>query len=127
MTRMHKQAMNLSLLATALLIAGTAGSLSLSAAAQAGAGGHDAHHAAPTGQSGDWVDAEVRRVDPAGKKLTLKHGAIKHLDMPPMTMVFSVADGAATAELLASLKPGDQVKVQVAGQDGKTIVTALKR
>lgn len=124
---MHKQALNLSRLATALLIAAAAGSLPLSAAAQAGAGGHDAHHAAPASQSGDWVDAEVRRVDPAGKKLTLKHGEIKHLDMPPMTMVFGLADGAVTPELLAALKPGDKVKVQVAGKDGRTIVTALKR
>jgi Cu/Ag efflux protein CusF len=75
----------------------------------------------------DWVDAEIRKVDLAGKKLTLKHGDIKHLDMPAMTMVFAIADGAATPEQLAALKPGDKVKVQVVGKDGRTIVTALRR
>ena len=91
------------------------------ATAQATAAGTSATSAA------DWVDAEIRKVDLAGKKLTLKHGDIKHLDMPAMTMVFGLADGAVAPELLAALKPGDKVKVQVAGKDGRTVVTALRR
>jgi Cu(I)/Ag(I) efflux system protein CusF len=38
------------------------------------------------------TDAEVRKVDTDAGKLTLKHGQIKDLDMPAMTMVFQVKD-----------------------------------
>jgi Cu(I)/Ag(I) efflux system protein CusF len=40
----------------------------------------------------DMAEAEVRRVDKDSKKVTLKHGPIKNLDMPGMTMVFQVRD-----------------------------------
>mgnify|MGYP001368725824 CR=1 FL=1 len=40
----------------------------------------------------DLTDGEVRRIDQAGGRLTLKHGEIRNLDMPPMTMVFQVRD-----------------------------------
>jgi len=52
------------------------------------------------------VDAEVRRVDAANGKVTLKHGDIPNLDMPPMTMVFQVRDPAQ----LGALKAGDKVR-----------------
>ena len=34
-----------------------------------------------------WTEAEVRKVDREAGKITLRHGEIKNLDMPPMTMV----------------------------------------
>ena len=40
------------------------------------------------------------------KRQTLKHGEIKNLDMPAMTMVFQVKDVA----LLDKVKVGDKVK-----------------
>lgn len=52
------------------------------------------------------VDAEVRKVDAAAGKITLKHGDIPHLDMPGMTMVFQVKDTSQ----LDSLKAGDRVQ-----------------
>ena len=52
------------------------------------------------------VDAEVRKVDLENKKITLKHGEIKNLDMPGMTMVFQVKDPA----MLDKVKAGDKVK-----------------
>ena len=70
----------------------------------------------------DMTDAEVRKVDTAQGKVTLKHGEIKHLDMPPMTMVFVVKDKA----MLDSLKPGDKVRFQAANVDGKLVVTDIK-
>lgn len=69
------------------------------------------------------VDAEVRKVDTAQGKLTLKHGEIKKLDMPPMTMVFRVADKA----MLDGLKAGDKVKVEVDKVDGQYTVTQLAK
>ena len=112
----------------ASIAAATAACLPSSTLAQAASGSHDSHHAAPA-QAGasEWVDAEVRRIDLAGRKLTLKHAEIKHLDMPGMTMVFGLKDGAASPELLASLKPGDKLQIQVQMLDGKTVVSALKR
>src|SRR3989304_2834980 len=52
------------------------------------------------------ADGEVRRVDKNAKKLTLRHGAIPHMDMPPMTMVYQVGDPA----MLDQVKAGDKVK-----------------
>jgi Cu/Ag efflux protein CusF len=51
------------------------------------------------------AEGEVRRVDREGGKLTIRHGPIPNLDMPPMTMVFQVADAA----MLDRVKPGDKV------------------
>jgi Cu/Ag efflux protein CusF len=71
----------------------------------------------------DMTDAEVRKVDTESRKITLKHGAIKNLDMPPMTMVFEVKDAA----MLAKVKAGDKVRFK-ATQDagGKITVTELQ-
>jgi Cu/Ag efflux protein CusF len=49
---------------------------------------------------------EIRKVDKEAKKLTIRHGEIKNLDMPPMTMVFQVRDPA----LLDKFKAGDKVR-----------------
>lgn len=69
------------------------------------------------------AEAEVRKVDREYRKITLKHGAIKSLDMPPMTMVFEVADPA----MLGSLKKGDKVKFAAVDEGGgKLKVTAIQ-
>lgn len=70
----------------------------------------------------DLTDAEVRKVDKAVAKLTLKHGEIKHLDMPPMTMVFQVRDKA----LLDTVKAGDKVRFRAAHEGGQYVVTAIE-
>jgi Cu/Ag efflux protein CusF len=68
------------------------------------------------------VDGEVRRVDKATGKVTLRHGELKQFEMPPMTMVFEVSDKA----MLDSVKAGDKVKFKVINKDGKMIVTEMK-
>lgn len=69
------------------------------------------------------TEGEVRKVDKANGKITLKHGEIRNLDMPPMTMVFGVKDKA----LLDRVKKGDKVKF-AADKDaaGDLVVTALE-
>jgi Cu(I)/Ag(I) efflux system periplasmic protein CusF len=52
------------------------------------------------------AEAEIRKIDLENKKITLKHGEIKNLDMPGMTMVFTVKD----ATMLDKLATGDKVK-----------------
>ena len=68
------------------------------------------------------VEGEVRRVDQTAGKVTLRHGEIKQLEMPPMTMVFEVREKS----LLEGVKAGDKVRFKVINENGKMIVTELK-
>ncbi len=70
----------------------------------------------------DMTKAEVRKIDKAAQKITLKHETIKNLDMPPMTMVFKVQDPA----LLDKVKPGDKVKAAIEQREGTLVVTAIE-
>jgi Cu(I)/Ag(I) efflux system protein CusF len=69
------------------------------------------------------TDGEVRRIDKAQSKVTLKHGEIKNLEMPPMTMVFRVKDPA----MLDALAVGDKVRFSVEKLDGQYTVTAISK
>ncbi|MEO8023060.1 copper-binding protein [Polaromonas sp.] len=68
------------------------------------------------------TEAEVRKVDKDAGKITLKHGEIKNLDMPPMSMVFQVKDKA----LLDKVKAGDKVSFTADKIDGKYTVLTLE-
>jgi Cu/Ag efflux protein CusF len=68
------------------------------------------------------VDGEVRKVDRDNAKLTLKHGEIKNLDMPPMTMVFTVKDKS----MLERLQPGDKVRFRAVNDGGKFTVVDIQ-
>jgi len=74
-------------------------------------------------QAADWVAGEVRRVDAANSKLTIKHEEIKSLDMPPMTMVFYVKD----SNLLSGLNPQDKIEFQAISEGTKYFITAVRR
>jgi len=69
------------------------------------------------------TEAEVRKVDRDSRKITLRHGPIKNLDMPPMTMVFQVSD----AMMLDALKAGDKVRFSADQQKGAYTVTAIEK
>lgn len=69
------------------------------------------------------TDGEVTKIDKAQAKLTLRHAEIKSLDMPPMTMVFKVADPA----WLERLAVGDKVRFAAAKVNGAYTVTALSK
>jgi Cu(I)/Ag(I) efflux system periplasmic protein CusF len=68
------------------------------------------------------VDGEVRKVDKAQGKITLRHGPIPNLDMAGMTMVFKVAD----ATWLDVVKPGDKVRFSANSVNGSITVTRLE-
>ena len=72
--------------------------------------------------AGELTDAEVRKVDKEGGRLTLKHAEIKHLDMPPMTMVFQVKEAA----LLDKVKAGDKVRFRAEQTGSAYVVTAIE-
>ena len=70
----------------------------------------------------DMAAGEVRKVDTDTRKITLKHGEIKNLDMPGMTMVFQVKDAA----MLERVKPGDKVKFRAERLGGAIVLTELE-
>ena len=78
--------------------------------------------AAPAAQAAAMSEGVVRKIDAENAKITLKHGPIAHLDMPPMTMVFRVQPH----ELLAGVKVGDTVKFHVERIKGVYTVTAMQ-
>ena len=80
-------------------------------------GKSDASQTAPS-----MSDGEVRRVDMETGKVTIRHGYIKHLDMPSMTMVFTAKEKG----LLTNVKPGDKVKFMVVDEAGKMVLTAIE-
>lgn len=99
-------------------------SLPIPALAQKAADDHSAHHPAPAAAqaASAMSDGEVRRVDMDAKKITLRHGPIANLDMPPMTMVFQVKDPA----LLDRAKTGDKVRFAAEQSAGAYIVTRIE-
>ena len=68
------------------------------------------------------VAGEVRKVDKDTRKITLRHGEIKQLDMPAMTMVFQVKDPA----MLEKVKAGDKVMFKAEGKGGALTVTEIE-
>jgi Cu/Ag efflux protein CusF len=69
------------------------------------------------------TEGEVRKVDLAQGKVTLRHGPLTNLDMPAMTMVFTAVD----KKLLDGLKEGDKVRFTADKQNGTYVVTAIER
>jgi Cu(I)/Ag(I) efflux system protein CusF len=65
----------------------------------------------------------ISRIDEAGGKVGIKHEAIENLKMPPMTMVFLLADPALTK----GLKVGDAVRFHAENPAGKLTVTAIQK
>ncbi len=78
--------------------------------------------ASATVASTELVDGEVRKIDLANKKITLRHGEIKSVSMPPMTMVFQVTDAA----LLDNIKVGDKVRFAAEKGTSGFVVTQIQ-
>lgn len=79
--------------------------------------------AQPAAAAADWTEAEVRKVDREGNKLTLKHAEIKSLDMPPMTMVFVARDKA----MLEGLQTGSKIRFRAGKDKGQYMVLELQK
>ncbi len=95
---------------------------------QAGAADSHSHHAMSEAKpaaaaSAALTDGEVRKVDKAAGKITLKHGAMPKFDMPPMTMAYRVKDKA----MLDGLKPGDKIRFDADGVGGELTVLRLEK
>ena len=69
------------------------------------------------------TNGEVTKLDKPGGRITLKHGEIKNLDMPPMTMNFRVAD----PRLLDGVVVGDRVRFVAERVNGQFTITTLSK
>ena len=69
------------------------------------------------------ASGEVTKIDRANARVTLKHGEIRHLDMPPMTMAYRVA----SPQLLDKVAVGDRVRFVAERVAGQYTVTALDK
>lgn len=68
------------------------------------------------------TDGVIRKINMDTGKVTIKHGEIVNLDMPPMSMVFTAKD----ASMLEALAKGDKVKFVATEENGKMFVTEIQ-
>ena len=86
---------------------------------------HDAHHpsdSAATAEASKYAEGTVKKIDKSAGKLTIAHGPLETLAMPPMTMVFRAADAA----MLDRVKAGDKIRFAVEKIGGALTVTDLE-
>jgi Cu/Ag efflux protein CusF len=69
------------------------------------------------------VQGEVVKINEAQKKLTLKHGPIKNLDMESMTMIFAMAE----PEVMKTVKVGDKVTFEADRVNGRLTVVKIAK
>ncbi|MDI1262232.1 MAG: copper-binding protein [bacterium] len=69
------------------------------------------------------VRGEVRKIDEAAGKITMKHGPIKNLDMDAMTMVLRVNDPA----MLKKVKVGDKVTFEAERAPEGVTITKMQK
>jgi len=73
--------------------------------------------------SGTLVEGVVRKVDKDAQKITIKHGPLENLGMPPMTMVFRAQDPA----MLDQVKAGNKVRFRAENINGQFTLTRIER
>ncbi len=81
-----------------------------------------AQQASTTAAQTEMSDGEIKKVDKEAGKLTIKHGELKNLGMPGMTMVFKVKDQA----MFGKIKEGDKVRFVAEKVGGALTVTAIE-
>lgn len=77
--------------------------------------------AAPAAQAQP-VEGEVVKIDRAQQRVTLRHGAIRNLDLPAMAMTFRLAEPA----WLTRLKVGDKIRFEAEKVEGYYTITRLE-
>lgn len=87
--------------------------------AQTGAATND--RSATVQTRADLTAGEVRRVDKATGRVTIRHERIVNLNMPPMTMVFRVRN----PNLLNTLRPGDRILFRAEENNGALTLTEI--
>ena len=114
-----------STLAIAIALGAAASIASAQESAQGGHGSHDAHalHAGHQAAApAELADGEVKKIDKEAGKITLRHGELKNLKMPAMSMVFRVKDAA----MLDQVKVGNKVKFAADRVNGAVTIVQLQ-
>lgn len=78
---------------------------------------------APAAATQPLSEGEVLRWDASAQKITLRHGELQNLGMPPMTMVFRVPD----AHLARDLQAGDKVRFRAENVRGSYHVIHIEK
>jgi Cu/Ag efflux protein CusF len=76
-----------------------------------------------TGEQASMAHGEIKKVDKATGKLTIKAGPIANLGMDAMTMVYHVKDPA----MLSQVKVGDKIDFVADEVNGGVTVTRLQK
>ena len=97
-------------------------SLSLTLGLPAWGDSQQSGHVKPAGSTTTLSDGVVKKVDTAQGKLTIRHGPLKNLGMPGMTMVFRVKE----ANWLDQVKAGDNIRFRAEQVNGVLTVTTLE-
>lgn len=90
---------------------------------------HDRHHAAPAADAStqaaaaSMAEGTVRRVNVSAGTVTIAHGPLTELNMPPMTMTFKAKAPVA----LGDLGTGDKIRFVAGKEAGTLVVTAIEK
>lgn len=79
--------------------------------------------ALPSLAQAQMAEGEVRRIDAANNKVTIRHGEIKSLDMPPMSMVFT----AKPPSILNGIAVGDKIRFTAIEENSQYVVTKIEK
>jgi len=112
-------------LTIAIALAAAANLATAQESAHSGHGSHDAHggHAGTKASApAELTDGEVKKIDKEAGKITLRHGELKNLNMPAMTMVLRVKDPA----MLEQVKLGDKVMFAADRVNGAVTIIQLQ-
>jgi Cu(I)/Ag(I) efflux system periplasmic protein CusF len=96
---------------------------------ETGGGGHDTTHDQSTDAACVDVDScpmshgIVISINKELQKITLKHGEIANIEMPPMTMVFNVSD----PQMLDMLEIDDHVMFHVESINGAFMIKKMRK
>jgi Cu(I)/Ag(I) efflux system protein CusF len=69
------------------------------------------------------AEGEIRKIDEAAGKVTVRHGPIENLEMDAMTMVFRVPDMA----MVEGLAVGDRVVFEADRVNGAITITRIEK
>jgi Cu/Ag efflux protein CusF len=105
-----------------ILLAAAALACATALQAQGAHDSHAGHGTQATAPAEAMATGEVRKIDRAQGRITLRHGPLPNLGMGAMTMVFRAADPG----LLERVNEGDQVRFSAERVDGALTVVALE-
>jgi len=82
-------------------------------------------HVHPSGKdaASTLVNGEIRKIDVSRNRVTIRHEAIKSLNMPAMTMVYTVRN----PQSLKGLMEGELVQFSAVEEKGQFVVTRIRR